>query len=305
MPNKISITEKRRWLDEYERGKSEAAIASKSKRDVRTVKKGIEDARRERDVRFARAELLKEALRKHQDSLEVEMRSILNRIKDPPEDFAPLSWHGNGDSIFSPAKSQEEASEYTEPSRPGRRPAIPSSTPQDLLRQHLRNDRLWKLLAQWEEVCHSHLADRIGLQRKIVALLQKKTGYKLVDRADISPPFLYSHTAGDLLFRAILGRALGTVKIANVEAEIRADTASGAVKYRSSILAETPGNEEKCRKNILAAFKKLAVSPEVSQVVTSYRSLKEASAKVRKTIEETLLLGIIPGQCSVCRRLGV
>jgi hypothetical protein len=305
MPRKISINEKRGWLEEYEKGRPEASIATKNRRDVRTVKKGIEDARREQDLRFARSELLKEALRKHQDRLEVELRGILNTIKDPPEDFAPLPWYHNGDSIFSPVKPQGEVSEYIKPSRAGRKPADQSKTPQDLLRQHLRNDKVWKLFAQWEEIRRSHLADRTALQLKVVALLEEKTGYNLVDKNDISPPFLYSYIAGDLFFRAVLSRAFGTKGIANLEAEIRADTASGAVKYQGSILAETPGNEEICRQNLLAAFKELVVSPEVSQVVISHRSLKEASAKVRQATEEILLLGIIPGQCSICLRLGL
>ena len=44
MPKKIPIVEKRRWLQDYEQGKSEAAIASQNHRDLRIIKKGIEEA---------------------------------------------------------------------------------------------------------------------------------------------------------------------------------------------------------------------------------------------------------------------
>jgi len=37
MPKKFSIADKRKWLDEYESGKSEVHIAKKNKCDARTV----------------------------------------------------------------------------------------------------------------------------------------------------------------------------------------------------------------------------------------------------------------------------
>lgn len=69
MPRKVSMVTKKQWLTEYDEGKTQISIANEHKRDVRTIKKGIEDARRERDITFARAELLKEALRKHNSDL--------------------------------------------------------------------------------------------------------------------------------------------------------------------------------------------------------------------------------------------
>jgi len=59
MPKKIPIVDKRGWLQDYEQGKSEAAIASQNHRDLRIIKKGIAEARRERVVNLARADLVK------------------------------------------------------------------------------------------------------------------------------------------------------------------------------------------------------------------------------------------------------
>ena len=39
----ISIIDKRKWLEQYESGKPEFKIAKSTKRDVRTIKKAIED----------------------------------------------------------------------------------------------------------------------------------------------------------------------------------------------------------------------------------------------------------------------
>ena len=81
MPKKFLDTDKRKWLKLYEDGKTEIQIAKEyAKCDLRTVRRGIEEARHKLDVKVARAELLKEALRKHQDSLFKELDEIIHRI---------------------------------------------------------------------------------------------------------------------------------------------------------------------------------------------------------------------------------
>ena len=306
MPKKVSIIDKRNWLEKYESGKSEAAIASESKRDVRTVKKGIEEARREQDIRLARAELLKEALRKHQDSLEGELRKILKDLEHPPGDFAPLSWYRGNNSIFVTAEFMEKESESRQPSKVGRKSATMTTTVLNLLRQHLKNDKLWKWLADWEKALSAHLADRKALQRKAAAILEEATGYKVVDdRGDVAPPFLCSYTTGHLLYQSALDSAFGLRRSDTMEDDVIADTKGGTVKYHHSILAEAPGTEEKTRHNILAAHRVLLSSYELNHVSITFGVLKESAAKVRQSVEEILLLGFIPGQCDVCKRLGL
>ena len=92
MPRKFLDTDKRKWLNLYESGKTEIWIArERAKCDPRTVKRGIEEARRKQDARVARAELIKDALRKHQDSLLEELDKILAALTVPSEDFVALS----------------------------------------------------------------------------------------------------------------------------------------------------------------------------------------------------------------------
>ena len=306
MPKKVSIIDKRNWLEKYEGGKSEAAIASESKRDIRTIKNGIEEARREVDIRLARAELLKEALRKHQDSLEGELRKILKNLELPHSDFAPLSWYRGNDSIFVTNGFTAQKSESARFAKVGRKPAHEATTVLDLLRQHFKNDRLWKWLADWEKLLISHLADRKALQRKAVAILEDKTGYKVIDNRDkVTLPFLYSHTAGHLLYKSALDSAFGSGHSGNMEDDMIADTQRGAVTYHNSILAEAPDHEEVTRSNILAAYRELLSSYELMHVLNTFGILKESVTRVRQAVEEILLLGFIPGQCDVCRRLGL
>lgn len=292
MARKIPIIEKRRWLEEYEAGKSEYAIALGNKRDTRTIKKALEDARRERDARLARSELMKDALRNHQDTLKEELNEVIKNLETPRGDFAPLSWHKGDTSVFlATAKGAG-------------RPSEASTTVIDLLRQHLKNDKLWKFLKQWEKAHTSHIAARAALQRKVVSLLEQKTGYKLVER-EIPSPFLYSYTAGPLVYEAALSSALDPQPTSYLEKGIVIDTKAGWVKYHNSILAEAPGDEENSRNNILAAYTELLTTTEFEQVKNSYKNLTESAPKVRQAADEIAFLGYIPGQCRVCRRLGM
>lgn len=304
MAKKISIVEKRMWLEEYERGKSEAAIVSREHRDTRTVNKALDDARRERDARFARAELMKEALRGHQDALREELNRIVNNLGTSPGDFAPLSWHEGDNSILAVVSREKSGYGAGLASGVGR-PSEAAITVRDLLRQHLKNDKLWKLLLQWERAYASHIADRIALQKKLVSLLEKKTGYRLVDKAGRPGPFLYSYTAGPALYEASLASALGFRDSSDLEEDIVVDAQAGAVKYRGSILAQAPGKEENCRNGILIAYRGLLESAELQRIVDSHEQLDSWAVRARQATDEVALLGYIPGQCRVCKRLGM
>ncbi len=305
MPRKFLDTDKGKWLDLYESGKTEIWIArERAKCDPRTVKRGIEEARRKQDARVARAELIKEALRKHQDSLLEELDKILSALTVPAENFAVLSWHHNDESIFTKpeaASNEQQTSDVSESRRASRREG---GTVRELLKQHLKNDRLWKVLAQWEKAYAAHLAERKEFQLKMVTLLEDKTGCKLVDN-DVPKPFLYSYTAGDLFFKAALQHAFGIHGGINLESDMVADTARGDIRYHGSILAEAPGNVERIKVKLLDALQELKASADVIPVVDTYEALKEITTRVGQVVEQIKLLGLIPGQCEICRRLGM
>jgi hypothetical protein len=305
MPKKFSLTDKRKWLEKYEKGKSEVAIAAESRCDTRTVKKGIDEARREQDARAARTELLKQALFKHQEKLSDELKKISSPLMLPPKDWVVLSWYRNGDSIFDPpdiTKSRAQTHEVDKPAKP-----INSYDDmfQDMLREHLRNDKLWKILAHRERAYNSHRLEKMALQLKVVALLQEETGCKMVDRNDVQSPFLYSYTAGGLFFKMALRYSFGNYDNDDWMKDVIADTTAGNVISTGQILAHVPGNERLCAQKFLGAFKKIKLLPEIVTVADTFRQLEEATLKVKQAVEELLALGLIPGQCKVCRRLGM
>jgi hypothetical protein len=303
MPKKFLDANKKEWLDLYENGKSEKWIAKEYVHcDPRTIKLGIEEARRKQDVKVARVELLKEALRKHQDSLLEELDRILSALIVPSEDFTVLSWYRDVDSVFPQLKTKTKRQTSDVP-RPNRTSRSQEEFMRVLLKQHLKNDRLWKVLAQWEKTYAAHLAARKAFQLKTVAILKEKTGYKITDEK-VTPPFLYSYTIGDLFYKTTLHDAFGVGDRIDFKKDIVVST--GEIRYLNRILAEVnPGNEEKTKVNLLAAFKQMGKSPEVSSVVETHITLKDAAMRVRQVAEKIKLLGLVPGQCEICRRLGM
>jgi hypothetical protein len=312
MPKKFSIADKKEWLKKYEHGKSEVSIA-KGKCDVRTVKKGIEEARREQEAQIARAELLKHALLKHQDSLMESLRGILSALTLPSEDWEPLSWYHNGDSIFSQDKITIASTQPKDSSEGIQDTDSETATVQSMLKQHLKNDKLWKYLAQREKAYEAHRSKRIALQLRVRELLEEETGCPMVDRnvdqrdSVIKPPFLYSYTAGELFFKMALRHAFSDHITYKWQDDIVADPTAGCVRDRLGgvVLAEVPGEEKVCRQKLLDAFNKMKGLPEIKEVASSFGDLERTTSRARQAVKEVLTLELITGRCNVCRRLGM
>lgn len=295
MPKKIPLSETREWLQSYEQGKPEASIAKDAHRDVKTIKSGIEHARRERYVHAAQVELLREALSKHQNQMLEVTSKILSALVVPDLDLRlrpPITIPGakvnyEGLSGLVVVLNVENTPHW------------------ELLREHLKRDKMWKAVALWKKSLVAHLQARTALKLKTEMILEQKTKCTVVDKP-INQPFLYSYTAGDRLYRALLNRALDIPNDENPEEHIVADTESGVVRWDvGTILAKAPGIEEECRENILDVFKNPRAVTEINQVADSYKEVKESIDKARRVVEEISLLGMVPGRCRVCHRLGI
>ncbi len=304
MPKKVSIVEKREWLADYESGKSEASIAGKARRDVRTIKKGIEEARLERDTHMARADLIKEALRSHNESLLKLIRETLSAVKLPSsnqtipwkDEGIPGSIRINGVNVQCENWPESKVTSIILDTE--------DKIEWGLLEEHLKPERSWRLLDQWKKALAAHLEARIATKRKLANLLKEKTEYQLVDLPN-SGSFLYSSSV-DFLFQKMTQRLLQLADTSDLENNIITDVEKGDVKYGdSTILAHAPGKEEECRQHILEALDELPLSNEAKSVIDTYLVAEDLTVKVRRIVEEISLLGLVPGQCRVCRRLGM
>jgi hypothetical protein len=305
MPKKIFPNERRQWLERYDSGESEASIAKAAHRDVRTVKKCIAQARRERDLHGARVEILKNALKQHQDRLLNTVKEVESALVMPARDLW-RAWRQNAPA--SPLGFIGSTATY-EASKGWTVTLAAESKPEwGLVQEHLKGDPMWVSLAAWRRAFTAHIEARVDLEAKCANLLMEKTGYKLVevsvDRSDV-PPFLYSYPTLDLIYQSVLDSALGVEQTKKLEDTIVADTERGIVRGAKGMLAEAPGEEKRCRANILATLKELTKSTKATKVRQTYSELEGATIKARRAVEEVLLLELVPGECRVCHRLGI
>jgi len=303
MSRKISMVTKKQWLKEYEEGKPEIAIATRYKRDVRTIKKGIEEARRERDITFARADLLKEALRKHNADLMNLLEQLAGVLQPLPtsqaipwqeSDTWPLTFPG-GEARYETWPDVRVWNVTLD---------IEPEARWQLLLEHLKHDPLPKTLRDWKRTLSSYLEARVSLKQELAELLESKTGYQLEnelagDRYLVAPGV-------DNLFSYFLMDLPQPVHIARLANNITADSDTGQVRYgEGTTLAFARGEEEDCRNNMIEALKKLSTTKAMGTVITTYEMHRTSSDKASQAIEEIRMMGLVPGQCRICRRLGM
>lgn len=111
------------------------------------------------------------------------------------------------------------------------------------------------------------------------------------------------------MFEQKLGKKGLQIKISPVAgesaAEIITDPHRGEVTHgRGLALAHAPGKEEECRGAIIAAVAELLRSDEWRSVLETFRRIKGSATKARQAAEEIRLLGLLPGRCRICSRLG-
>jgi hypothetical protein len=304
MPKVDSIIKKRGWLKAYEQGQSEAAIAKEAHRDVRTIKRGIEEAKREHVSSVARAELLKEALHNHHETLLSLINEMLLAVKLPPAN-QPIPWENS----FSPGSIRIDGGtaeyEYVfELEVTSIALDVEDKIEWELIREHLKRDPIFEALNQWKKALASHLAARMIMKSTLVTLLQEKTGYEVMKDLT-NGPCIYSHSM-DFLFRLMLGGMPQLAEIEDIKSNIKVEHDSGDIRYGSGTsLAHAPGAEQACMNSIIEVLDELLKSLETKSVLETYKVCEEATAKVRRAAAEIRMMGLISGHCRICRRLGI
>ena len=300
MPKIIPMVTKMKWLQLHEdEGNSAASIVKGTegkKPSLKTVNNGIEEARQWRDGKLAHAELLKDALRKHHEQLIAVLGDILSSVQLPAVNLAldlPILLP-SAQIIHIKTKGLVLTLD------------VEVQLEWELLKEHLsKRDPLWAMFNVWKKELKNHIQSWRELSYKSEQVIESIINYKLVDNP-ADPPFVYSSTTIPFLYDEALNIALGTPPRKSLEERIVVDTDSGEVRDEAGhILAKAPGEEEKCRQKILTAFKDLKESREAKKVTQTHKETEEIIIKLRRIVEEIKLLGIIPGRCRVCKRLGI
>lgn len=323
MPKTVPNVTRRQWLELYDGGVSYAKIAKKENKDIKTVRAGIEAARREQWVNLAQAEMYKHALYKHQTLLVEAISDLLSALVVPdPETRAEIRGAISGGTVsYTPEEGLVIALD------------VESKPEWALLREHLKRHKLWKALTTWKEGLLIYLRCLDELRKELVNIVDGYTqlpGFTRVKRGDVMVgPSIYKKTLEEILYQIGISRARDTNQNLELEKNIIVDGEN--VLFRSKKIAKTIGDPEDCRLKILDfltgfnSFRKGNPEPEgktssgdlttkqdivlfqnkVNRINSSYASLKKSTEEVTAIAQEIILLGIITGNCHVCSKLGV
>jgi hypothetical protein len=307
MPKKFSAVVVREWLRRYEEGEPEVSIAKKAHCDVRTLKKGLELARRERDMASVRTELLKQSLQGHQKDLRDVVDSLRSTFVMPAPDLpvgkdkygAPLRISLPGARAHWSLQNGFEVEVGGE-----------GTTLWNLLQQHLQGDPVWAYLDSWKKLVSVHLGDRVALRDKTAWLLEKRTRLQVVEDGEATSKKNFIYGVGvDFWYHVYLQWALESKDKTYLKkhTERITVTPTGYVEHGhgSPVIAYAPGTEKKRKKAIIKALEELQESSEIKNVKTSFNMIEQPMSKAREALEDISLLRFVPGRCRVCRLLGM
>jgi len=304
MPKQIPMSEKKEWLLEYDDGKPAAEIAREKQRALKVLKRGIEEARAERDGAAARAEIVKEALIKHQQQLMGIINRLLDATEPPPADMeirreksgaiAPIPIPA-GRILYTP--SQGLTVELSDENK----------TLWELLKQHLTRDRIWSAIRNWKEALTNRTKAILEFESGIRRLVESETELKVKEgkTADGDKDFIYSHVVE--LFKTVhIHKALGIPDGTNLEERI-VDSDDGYVRHGEggSDLAYSNSKHKECHEALLKVLEKIPDLPETKKVITTEAELKNVRYKLKRMLEDIKLMGLIPGRCRICSRISL
>jgi hypothetical protein len=304
MPKKIPMSEKREWLTDYDEGNPAAKIAKQKHKALKVIKRGIEEARAERDGAAARAEIVKDALVKHQQQLMGIIQRLLEAAEVPPPD---LELRREKSGALAPVPLSAGRITYTPAQGLIVELSDENTTLWKLLKEHLTRDRLWSAIRKWKEALIPHIKARLDLKTAIKTLLEIETGFEVIDDkpVDSKTAIIYPH-AVNLFYIVHIRKALGIPDETNPQERMVASD-DGYVRHGGggSEMTYCPGKQEQCREALIKAFKKIPDLPEIKRTIATELELRNMSNKLKQLLEDIRLMGFIPGRCRICSRISL
>ncbi len=288
MSKKISIREKKKWLEMFEEGLTEVQIARKTEHDPRTITKGIEEASKKTRLASTEAEILRNAFFKHQDQLTGILKNIVEMLVLPPYNLhlretsegilasIPLS----GALLKSISKEQMILEIQNE-----------AKLEWELLKEHLKQDKLWGYIKQWHKAMLDYMWSLWQFKLAIKSEVVKNANLISPDNEAKRQFETAKSELVDLFFDVVTSRILGIRNETDMEKAIEGKI-SGV------------NDKEVSLQKLIAIFDSLPGTKEAYRVKSTVTALADITKIAKKQADEIMLLNMITGKCRVCRRLG-
>jgi len=297
LPRVIPYMQKEEWFEEFEKGKTVSRLATLYKRDPRTIERGIEEVRQMRQVQKVRVNLLEEAMRKHQESL-------LDLLSEGAQRAGPLPLHI--DEIYT-AKSPP-----TPLGLDGKQAiaidvrydqvilAVEESHRWELLRQHLRRDRLYTHLRHWKQTMLAELNIRWGLKLRVQEKLTDELGFT------ISEDSIVPGTLRPACLFEITKSVFSTTLEETTPHPLRlTEGAAGEFFVNDSTAGRLSNTQGAKLADIRRISEEVSGEPLASDLRSCRKQAVSAAAEAKRAFDEIRLSFYIPGICDSCQRYGL
>lgn len=299
---KVYPQERRDILESYERGSSMPALAKSTGRNIRTIKSQLQMAGDEREMALARTAMYREALQQHNQGMIAALRLLKGSLGIPNDEFiTPIPRFpeaastalavmrirfSDGEPELEPLGDSDEDARLL-----------------DLAREHLRREKgLWNGLDDWNQKVIEYAQACYGLG--------VFTGDAVVERSHFE--FVSGNTGQDGIHQSFISWSCRRgIEIAMDELPIDDNAllklAHSQVHYGGSTIASIskPDEQEEARDLFLGLIDELSKSQLTLQIVDLRKELEDILPGLTRFVGDVLLLGLIPGRCSVCQKLGL
>ncbi len=300
MSRKISIRDKKKWLEMFEAGKTEAQIARILKRDPRTVARGIEEAIKARRITNIEDDMIRKALFDHQTQLRDILKEIASILVMPPHN---LELREEKEGLLAPIPLSGSLVKTISEDQMILEIVADKKLEWELLQEHLKQDKMWDYLKQWRSALLDYVMAEWQFKKAIKKLLENE-GLELRQRRTDEETAYFLPLLVELFHKVAVNKVLNIPDGTNLEKGIVAGD-DDFIRHGQggSELARSKNAAER-RDKIVSIFTSLSQTPEAFQIKQTHGELAEITKTAKRDIDELLLLNLVTGKCRVCRRLG-
>ena len=288
----------RRWLGEFEAGKSVAAIAREEERDPRTVSRAIRSLQADVETREVRRHALRSALAHHFESLLVPLSDMKARAED------------SGTPAFVPLLPLDSKPQRLEPygfrlgwgpdDEPQTSYEAEGSTVWEMLESHLEKHPIWKQINAWRNAAEELAQLQYGLLIKLESAVKSITGYDV--RRD----------GGDGIEKAGL-RALYDAAVGEAAGE-RTSLKSAVSKLKPKdtgmwigdrLLVQGQGDHPGAAERLRTELTGESFGSLINALRQATDETREKGRYLAREIEYAVAVPYLGGECRACKKLGL
>ena len=262
MRRPVSPLERRRWLEELESGTGVTQIAKRNRRDIRVVKRHLEIAEQERDLRGAHSAFIRSRLEQHQEKLLDEtarLRSIVGS--------------GQAEGVV-PAGSM------------GRRF-------HEALMEHLRRSTLKRMLDRYREMADAYVEE--------LGELQEQLRKRLEDSNRELPPLAVTTRWDAVVLSALRGCLYEDRPWSSEYERVPRREGFDFFRWGRETITQIPVEEETFRK-IEGIHKALCelVEARLPKMRETVAGMKQLGPQIAEELEVLMVKAMVPGRCRYC-----